>query len=52
MSVFLTELRILIQAFKLKFKLKFHFFPKPFPVDKTVKSPARGFISRLKFPFL
>ena len=50
--VLLTEIRILMHAFKLKFILKLPFYSKPTPKTGTVESPSRGIISRLRIPFL
>ncbi len=46
-----TEMRILIQAYKLKFKIKIPYVPKPNMNKGNLKSTARGIISRLKLPF-
>ena len=51
-SVFATELRILIQAFNLQYRKKLPFHSKPKPLKGTIPSPKPGFISRLKIPFL
>ena len=50
-TVILTEFRILKQAYILYFRNKYKVITKP-PLSKnSCKSPSRGFISRLKFPF-
>ena len=51
-SVFATELRILIQAFHLQYRKKIAFHKKPQPLKGTRPSPKPGFISKLKIPFL
>ena len=50
-SISKTELRILIQAYKLKFKIKIPYVPKPDKINGNLQSTARGIISRLKLPF-
>ena len=51
-TVLLTESRILKQAYKLYFRKKLPFFNKPTPVAMTKNALSRGFISRLKIPFV
>ena len=50
-TVLLTEIRILLQAYKLYALMKIPFVPKPEPLKETSKSQSPGFIRRLKFPF-
>ena len=51
-TVLLTEIRILKIARILFFKLKIDFYKKPVPVKDTLVAPAKGFISKIKFPFV
>ncbi|MDC0035076.1 DUF1365 domain-containing protein [Chloroflexi bacterium] len=51
-TVLLTEFRILKQAYKLYFRQKLPFFRKPTPLPTTKTALSRGFISKLKFPFI
>ena len=50
-TVLLTELRILRIARVLFFKMKIDFYKKPIPKEDNHVAPARGFISKIKFPF-
>jgi len=50
-SIVTTEIRILIEAFKLHFLKKIHYHQKPTPLKNTFEANARGLISRLKIPF-
>ncbi len=50
-SITKTEMLILVQAYKLKFKIKIPYVPKPNKKDGNLESTARGIISRLKLPF-
>ena len=51
-SVFGTEVRILLQAFTLQYRKKLPFYSKPKPLKGTNPSAKPGFISKLKLPFL
>ena len=51
-SVLLTESRILKQAYKLYFRKKLPIFNKPIPLAMTKIALSRGFISKLKIPFV
>lgn len=51
-SVVLTEFRILLNAWRLYVRQKAKYFTKPAPMSGTNESAAKGFISKLKFPFL
>jgi len=51
-TVLLTESRILKQAYKLYFRKKIPLFNKPVPLSKTKIALSRGFISKLKIPFV
>ena len=50
-AAFLTEVRILKEAYLLFFRLKLKFVKKPKLRPGSRKSPSKGFISRLKLPF-
>ena len=50
-SITKTEILILVQAYKLKFKIKIPYVPKPNKKNGNLESTARGIISRLKLPF-
>ena len=50
-AAFLTEIRILKEAYLLFFRLKLKFVKKPKLRAGSRKSPSKGFISRLKLPF-
>ena len=51
-SVLLTEIRILWQTHKLFRKPEIPFYRKPDPPANSSDSPAKGFISRSKLPFM
>jgi DUF1365 family protein len=51
-TVLLTEFRILKQAYKLHFRIKLPLFNKPIPLAMTKIALSRGFISKLKIPFV
>ena len=51
-TVLLTESRILKQAYKLHFRKKLPLFNKPIPLAMTKIALSRGFISKLKIPFV
>ena len=51
-TVLLTESRILKQAYKLHFGKKLPLFRKPIPLAITKIALSRGFISKLKIPFV
>ena len=51
-TVLFTELRILKIARVLFFKKKIDFYKKPVPAKDSHISPAKGFISKIKFPFV
>lgn len=51
-TVFLTEGRILREAYRLHFQKKMRFFKKPKPLPGTLKAVSRGFISKLRIPFV
>ena len=50
-SAFLTEIRILREAYVLFFRRKWKFIKKPVLRPNSTKSPSKGIISRLKLPF-
>jgi len=51
-TILLTEFRILKQASKLFFRQKLPVFRKPTPLPMTKTALTRGFISKLKIPFI